>query len=107
MKKYREEYDSMGKVLVPEDAYYGAQTQRALENFSISGLRFPRPFIRALGLIKKHGAAVNRDLGLLKGGIAEAILKASQEVVDGQTGRSFPGRCFSNGFRDFIEHECE
>ena len=74
MKKYREEYDSMGKVLVPEEAYYGAQTQRALENFSISGLRFPRPFIRALGLIKKHGAAVNRDLGLLKGGIAEAIL---------------------------------
>ena len=97
MKKYREEYDSMGKVLVPEDAYYGAQTQRALENFSVSGLRFPRPFIRALGLIKKHGAAVNRDLGLLKGGIAEAILKASQEVVEGKLDDQFLVDVFQTG----------
>ena len=97
MSKYREEYDSMGKVLVPEEAYYGAQTQRALENFSISGLRFPRPFIRALGLIKKHGAAVNRDLGLLKGGIAEVILKASQEVVEGKLDEQFVVDVFQTG----------
>jgi fumarate hydratase, class II len=97
MKKYREEYDSMGKVLVPEEAYYGAQTQRALENFSISGLRFPRPFIRALGLIKKHGAAVNRDLGLLKEGIAEVVLKASQEVVEGKLDEQFVVDVFQTG----------
>jgi len=97
MKKYREEYDSMGKVLVPEEAYYGAQTQRALENFSISGLRFPRPFIRALGLIKKHGAAVNRDLGLLKGRIAEAIIKASQEVIEGLHDEQFVVDVFQTG----------
>jgi fumarate hydratase, class II len=97
MKKYREEYDSMGKVLVPEEAYYGAQTQRALENFSISGLRFPRPFIRALGLIKKHGAAVNRDLGLLKGRIAEAIIKASQEVIEGMHDEQFVVDVFQTG----------
>jgi fumarate hydratase class II len=87
----------MGKVLVPENAYYGAQTQRALENFSISGLRFPRPFIRALGFIKKHGAAVNRDLGLLKGGIAEAIIKASQEVVEGLHDDQFVVDVFQTG----------
>jgi fumarate hydratase class II len=97
MKKYREEYDSMGKVLVPEDAYYGAQTQRALENFSISGLRFPRPFIRALGLIKKHGAAVNRELGLLKEGIAEVILEASQEVMEGKLDDQFLVDVFQTG----------
>jgi fumarate hydratase class II len=95
--KYREEYDSMGKVSVPEDAYYGAQTQRALENFSISGLRFPRPFIRALGLIKKHGTAVNGDLGLLKREIAEAIFKASQEVVEGRLDDQFLVDVFQTG----------
>lgn len=63
--KYRKEYDSMGEVPVPEDAYYGAQTQRALENFTVSGLTFPASFIRAIGMIKKHAARVNCDLGLL------------------------------------------
>ena len=97
MKKFREEYDSMGKVLVPEGAYYGAQTLRALENFSISGLRFPRPFIRALGLIKKHGAAVNGDLGLLKKEVSEAIIEASQEVVEGRLDDHFPVDVFQTG----------
>jgi len=95
--KFREEFDSMGEVLVPEEAYYGAQTQRALENFSVSGLRFPRPFIRALGLIKKHAAAVNRDLGLLKSEIAEAMLRASQEVVEGKLDDHFPVDVFQTG----------
>ena len=75
--KYREEQDTMGKVMVPEDAYYGAQTQRAVENFSISGLSFPSPFIKALGMIKKHAAHVNRDLGLLEAKLAEVIIIAS------------------------------
>ena len=80
---YREEEDSMGKVLVPEGAYYGAQTQRAVENFSVSGLRFPSPFIRALGMIKKHACRVNLELGLLDPERAENIIHAAQEVAEG------------------------
>jgi fumarate hydratase, class II len=61
-RNMRTERDSMGEMQVPANAYYGAQTARAMENFPISGLRFPRSFIRALGLIKKHAARVNADL---------------------------------------------
>jgi fumarate hydratase class II len=95
--KYREEYDSMGKVLVPEGAYYGAQTQRAVDNFSVSGLHFSSPFIRALGMIKKHAAAVNRDLGLLEPGMAEAIMTAAQEVVEGKLNDHFVVDVFQTG----------
>jgi fumarate hydratase class II len=94
---YREEYDAMGKVLVPEDAYYGAQTQRAVQNFSVSDLRFSPPFIRALGMIKKHAAAVNRDLGLLKPGMAEAIMRAAQEVMEGKLDDHFVVDVFQTG----------
>ena len=94
---YREEYDAMGKVLVPEHAYYGAQTQRAVQNFSVSGLRFPPPFIRALGMIKKHAAAVNRDLDLLKPGMAEAIMRAAQEVMEGKLDDHFVLDVFQTG----------
>ena len=94
---YREEQDSMGTVQVPEVAYYGAQTQRAVENFSISGYRFPRPFIRALGLIKKHAARVNRELGLLDAKPAEAIQAAAQEVVDGRLDDQFVVDVFQTG----------
>ena len=59
-RKYREEKDTMGVVQVPENAYYGAQTQRAADNFSISGLTFPPSFIKALSMIKKHAAQVNQ-----------------------------------------------
>ncbi|MGC8937262.1 MAG: aspartate ammonia-lyase, partial [Candidatus Methanomethylicaceae archaeon] len=62
---FRVEKDALGEVLVPIDAYYGAETVRALENFRISGLRFPRAFIRALGLIKACASLANMDLGLL------------------------------------------
>ena len=72
--KYREEKDTMGVVRVPKDAYYGAQTQRAAENFRISGLTFPPSFIKALSMIKKHAARVNLDLGLLDGELAEDVL---------------------------------
>jgi fumarate hydratase class II len=82
--KSRIESDSMGRMRVPVSAYYGAQTARALLNFPISGLRFSRPFIRAIGLIKKHAAISNRAPGILPGRISQAIQRAAQEVVDGK-----------------------
>ena len=95
--KYREEQDTMGNVSVPEEAYYGPQTQRAVENFPISGLRFPSPFIKALGMIKKHAARVNRDLGLLDPKLAETIIKASEEVIDGKFNDQFVVDVFQTG----------
>jgi fumarate hydratase class II len=82
---------------VPARAYYGAQTARAAENFPISGLRFPRPFIRALGLIKKHAAITNEELGALEGRIAEAIVQAAQEVADGRWDGEFVLDIFQTG----------
>lgn len=87
----------MGKIMVPEDAYYGAQTQRAVENFSISGLRFPSPFIKALGMIKKYATHVNRDLGLLEARLAEVIISASEEVISGQLDDQFVVDVFQTG----------
>ena len=72
--KYRIEHDSMGELKVPEDALWGAQTQRAVENFPISSLRIPRGLIRALGLIKQAAAEVNADLGLLDQSVSDAIV---------------------------------
>jgi fumarate hydratase class II len=80
----RNESDSMGEMQVPTDAYYGAQTARAVENFLVSNLRFPRQFIRAIGLIKKHAAGTNAALGLLPKNIADAVQKAAQEVIEGK-----------------------
>ena len=95
--KYREEQDTMGKVFVPEEAYYGPQTQRAVENFPISGLRFSSPFIKALGMIKKHAARVNRDLGLLDPKLAETIIRASEEVIGGKFNDQFVVDVFQTG----------
>jgi fumarate hydratase, class II len=95
--KTRKEEDSLGTVLVPAAAYYGAQTQRALENFSISGLTFPPAFTRAIGLIKKCAARVNSDLGQLDSGLAEAIRKAAQEVLDGNHDDQFVLDIFQTG----------
>ncbi len=83
MADVRIETDTMGEVKVPADAHFGAQTQRAVENFPISGLRFPRRFIRALALVKGCAAQVNKELGFLKPEIADAIVKAAAEVGDG------------------------
>lgn len=94
---FREEQDSMGTVKVPEEAYYGAQTRRAVENFKISDLRFPRPFIRALGIIKKHAAGVNLELGLLDPSIAGAVLRAAEEVVEGKHDDQFVVDLFQTG----------
>ena len=81
---YRIEKDSLGEMQVPEEALYGAQTQRAVENFPISGQRFGRRFIEALGLIKKSAAQTNLELGNLDADIAEAIAQAAGEVADGK-----------------------
>ena len=87
----------MGEVQVPGNALYGAQTQRAAENFPISNLRFPREFIRALGLIKLSAARANMDLGLLEKKIGDAIVKASQEVIDGKLDEHFVLDIFQTG----------
>ena len=94
---YRTESDSMGDMNVPADAYYGAQTARAVENFPISNLRFPRAFIRALGLIKKHAATANADLGVLEPDIARAIAEAAGEVADGRWDDQFVVDIFQTG----------
>src|ERR671938_248958 len=80
----------MGELEVPADAYYGASTMRALQNFPISGQRFPRRFIGALGLIKKSAAQANRDLGLLEPEVADAIVRAADEVAGGSLDEQFP-----------------
>lgn len=95
--KYREEQDTMGTVRVPEAAYYGAQTQRAKDNFAISDLRFPRLFYTALGMIKKHAARVHRDMGLLDEGIADAVIQASNEVIHGKFSDQFVVDVFQTG----------
>src|SRR5687768_14916844 len=80
---FRIERDTMGEMRVSRDALYGAQTQRAVENFPISGLKFPRAFIRALGLIKAAAARTNAQLGELPLPIAESIEKAAKELAEG------------------------
>jgi fumarate hydratase class II len=97
MQKHRIEKDSLGEVRVPEDAYYGAQTKRAVENFPISGLRFPRAFIRALGMIKRAAAEVNAELGLLEADVGRSIAQASQEVAEGMFDDHFVVDVFQTG----------
>ena len=87
----------MGEVKVPKDAYYGAQTQRAIDNFPISGIGFPPQFIRALAMIKSCAAAANEQLGLLEPHIAAAIRQAAQEVIDGKFDREFVVDIFQTG----------
>src|SRR4051794_24963160 len=93
----RIETDSLGKVQVPAGAFYGAQTQRAAENFPVSGLRLPRRVIRALALIKKAAAEVNRDSGKLDGKLADAIIQAAHEVAGGQHDDAFIVDIFQTG----------
>jgi len=87
----------MGEMRVPTSAYYGAQTARAVENFPISNLRFPRAFIRALGLIKKHAALTNATLGCVPVKIAQAIQQAAQEVIEGRWDDQFVVDIFQTG----------
>lgn len=97
MSKFRVEKDSMGEINVPADAYYGAQTQRAYENFQVSNLRFSREFIAALGLVKQTAAKVNADLGLLDSKIADAIVEAAGEIIDGKYDHDFVVDIFQTG----------
>ena len=86
----RIESDSMGKIEVPTDRYWGAQTQRSLQNFKIGGERFPREMIWALGIVKQSVAEVNVELGTLETDLSEIIIKAAQEVIDGTLDDHFP-----------------
>ena len=94
---YRIERDSMGEVKVPKEAYYGAQTQRAVENFPVSGIGFPPEFIHALATTKYAAAAVNEELGLLEPTIADAIRKAAAEVMEGKLDKEFVVDIFQTG----------
>jgi len=91
------ERDTMGELAVPAHAYYGVQTARAIENFPISSLRFPRAMIRAMGLIKRAAATVNESLGLLDKKPADAIRQAATEVVEGRLDGEFPVDIFQTG----------
>ncbi len=96
-KAFRIEKDSMGELQVPEDALWGAQTQRAVNNFPISGLTMPRQFIAALGLVKWAAAGANAELGLITSDIAVAIQKAALAVSEGEYDKHFPIDVFQTG----------
>src|SRR5262245_8508416 len=97
MSDHRIEKDSMGEVKVPAKAYYGAQTQRAVENFPISGMPLPKRLIRALGLVKIASAIANRDVGKLKKEHAEPIIQAAREVAEGKHDDHFPIDVYQTG----------
>ncbi len=96
-QRYRLEKDSMGSVRIPKEAYYGGNTQRAVENFPVSGYRFGRELINALGLIKYASARANAELGLLDKGLARAIEQASLEVMQGKWDGQFVVDVFQTG----------
>ncbi|MFN7735781.1 MAG: class II fumarate hydratase [Pirellula sp.] len=105
MSEFRTEVDSMGEVLVPANAYYSAQTQRAVENFPISGWPLPTPLVRAMGRVKLACAAANNDLGKLTGSgknpllpdQVQAVFQACQEIIDGKMDNQFPVDVFQTG----------
>ncbi|SDX33113.1 class II fumarate hydratase [Marinobacter mobilis] len=97
MAEFRTEYDSLGEVQVPADALWGAQTQRAVDNFPVSGLPMPAPFIAAVVEIKRAAAEANTCLGLLDVAVRDAILDACAEVLDGQHSQQFPVDRYQTG----------
>ncbi len=97
MSAFRTETDSLGPVQVPSNAYYGAQTQRARDNFPVSDLVFPRRFIAAMGLIKRHAALVNKEMGILDDRIADTVAHVASEVIAGDHDRHFPLDIFQTG----------
>ncbi len=97
MADYRIEKDSLGEMKVPSDAYWGAQTQRAIGNFPISGMTLQPIFIHSLALIKHACASVNREANLLEPLIADAIIRASEEIRDGKFNGQFPVDVFQTG----------
>ena len=97
MADFRIEKDTMGEVKVPAWAYWGAQTQRAIENFPISGWRIPKKMIYAIAMIKRYAAEVNAELGLLDPKIADAIIQVAEEVMEGKFDEHFPIDVFQTG----------
>ena len=97
MSDLRKEKDSLGFVEVPSQAYYGAQTARAVANFPISGMRTHSPLIRALGMVKRAAAEANKELGLVDEKRAGAVIQAAQEVIDGQWDTEFMVDVFQAG----------
>lgn len=95
--KLREESDTMGEVLVPQEAYYGPQTQRAVENFPISDLKFPLNFLHALALIKKFAAQINGEMLIIDRQIADAIVQAVDEIIAGHFADQFVVDLFQTG----------
>ncbi|MBL8795784.1 MAG: class II fumarate hydratase, partial [Planctomycetia bacterium] len=96
-QKTRTESDSMGKIEVATDRYWGAQTQRSLHHFDIGDDRMPRILIRAFGILKKAAALVNRDLGKLKDDKCKLIAQAADEVIEGKLDDHFPLRIWQTG----------
>ncbi|MFC7165576.1 class II fumarate hydratase [Halospeciosus flavus] len=96
-QEFRTERDSLGEMQVPKDAYWGAQTQRAVENFPISGQTFGRRFVRALGVVKKGAAQANKELGMIPEDKADAIVEAADEVIAGEHDDQFPVDVFQTG----------
>lgn len=97
MTKFRIERDSLGEIKVPSDALYAAQTQRAIENFRISSLTLPIPFLKALALVKKTAAIANQKLRVLDQGKARAIALACDQLLNGQHLDQFPVDVFQTG----------
>ena len=93
----RKEKDSMGDMQIPDDAYYGAQTQRAVENFPISGITISKSMIQALGKIKRSAAIVNHELGLLDDDRKNAIVQAADEIIEGKLDSQFPVDIYQTG----------
>jgi fumarate hydratase class II len=93
----RKEKDSMGDMQIPDDAYYGAQTQRAVENFPISGITISKSMIQALGKIKRSAAIVNHELGLLDDDRKNAIIQAADEIIEGKLDSQFPVDIYQTG----------
>ena len=97
MTEYRIEHDTMGEVRVPKDALYAAQTQRAVENFPISGRGISPHHIDALGQIKRAAAIANAELGVIDGATRDAIVAAAEEVIEGKHDGEFPIDVFQTG----------
>ena len=103
--KTRIESDSIGKIKVPAANYWGAQTQRSLQNFKIGGERLPDPLVRALGIVKLAAARVNARHGGLPKGVSKALQQAAREVMDGALNETFPPRRLADRLGHPIQYE--
>ncbi|MEO6965658.1 MAG: lyase family protein, partial [Acidobacteriaceae bacterium] len=97
MSETRKEKDSLGYVEVPAQAYYGAQTARAVQNYPVSGMRAHPLLIRAIGMVKSAAAQANKELGLVEADRADAIAQAAREIIDGKWDEEFPVDVFQAG----------